>query len=134
MKESSANARTHPKTVIEGCHFHTLEEIFCLFLWSLKLFVSEICSALFEGRRVKKLYQRYACAVFVVVEDRSNDERLFSPSEHSTVLRRYQFTWNRRENPFERYDTFSCVWYLRNCVCFVANFYYHIRTSVTKIN
>ena len=86
MKESSANARTHPKTVIEGCHFHTLEEIFCLFLWNLKLFVSEICSALFEGRRVKKLYQRYACAVFVVVEDRSNDERLFSPSEHSTGI------------------------------------------------
>ena len=53
MKESSANARTHPKTVIEGCHFHTLEEIFCLFLWSLKLFVSEYAPHCLKGEELK---------------------------------------------------------------------------------
>lgn len=57
---------------------------FFLFVWNLKLFLInggtiflEIFSTLFERRTNKKLYRRYACAVFVVVEDRSNNERLF---------------------------------------------------------
>lgn len=61
-----------------------MEEIFFFFVWNLKLFVInggtiflEIFSTLFERRTNKKLYQRYACAVFVVEEDRSNNERLF---------------------------------------------------------
>ena len=39
MKLGSANVRTHPEIFTEDCHFHTVEEIFFLFVWNLKSFL-----------------------------------------------------------------------------------------------
>ena len=39
ITQGSANVRTHPEIFTEDCHFHTVEEIFFLFVWNLKSFL-----------------------------------------------------------------------------------------------